>query len=121
LFTGIALLISCLGLFGLAAFSAEQRSKEIGVRKVLGASIAGVVRLLSLDFLRLVGIALVISIPVSWWAMHQWLQGFAYQVPIRWWMFALSGASALVIAFLTISLQTAKAARTNPVKTLRSE
>lgn len=120
-FTSLAILISCLGLFGLAAFSAEQRSKEIGVRKVLGARVASIVRLLSADFLKLVAVALLISVPVSWWAMHKWLQGFAYQVPIRWWMFGLSGAMAIVIAFLTVSFHTIRAANANPVRSLRSE
>lgn len=120
-FTGMAILISCLGLFGLAAFSAEQRSKEIGVRKVLGASVTGIVRLLSIDFLKLVGIALLISVPVSWWAMHKWLEGFAYRTPMYWWMFALSGALAILIAFFTVSFHTIRAARANPVRSLRSE
>jgi putative ABC transport system permease protein len=120
-FTSLAVLISCLGLFGLAAFSAEQRSKEIGVRKVLGASVTGIVRLLSTDFLKLVGVALLISVPVSWWAMHKWLEGFAYQVPIQWWMFALSGFLAIFIAFATVSFHTIRAANANPVRSLRSE
>jgi len=120
-FTGMAILISCLGLFGLAAFSAEQRSKEIGVRKVLGASVGGIVRLLSTDFLKLVGIALLISIPVSGWAMHKWLEGFAYRTPIQWWMFAIAGALAILIAFITVSFHTIRAARANPVRSLRSE
>ena len=120
-FTSLAILISCLGLFGLAAFSAEQRSKEIGVRKVLGAGVTGIVRLLSADFLKLVAVALLISIPVSWFAMHKWLQSFAYQVPIQWWMFALSGALAVLIAFLTVSFHTIRAANANPVRSLRSE
>jgi putative ABC transport system permease protein len=120
-FTGMAILISCLGLFGLAAFSAEQRSKEIGVRKVLGAGVPGIVRLLSADFLRLVLIALLISVPISWWAMHKWLEGFAYRTDIRWWMFALSGALAVLIAFLTVSFHTVRAASANPVRSLRSE
>jgi putative ABC transport system permease protein len=120
-FTSLAILISCLGLFGLAAFSAEQRSKEIGVRKVLGARVTAIVRLLSTDFLKLVAVALLISIPVSWWAMHKWLEGFAYKVPIRWWMFALSGALAILIAFLTVSFHTIRAANANPVRSLRSE
>ncbi|HWK08340.1 MAG TPA: ABC transporter permease [Puia sp.] len=120
-FTGMAILISCLGLFGLAAFSAEQRSKEIGVRKVLGASVSGIVQLLSADFLKLVGVALLISIPISWWAMHKWLQGFAYRVDLHWWMFALSGLLAIVIALLTVSFHTIKAATVNPVKSLRTE
>jgi putative ABC transport system permease protein len=120
-FTGMAIVISCLGLFGLAAFSAEQRSKEIGMRKVLGASVTGIVGLLSSDFLRLVGIALAISAPVSWWIMHQWLAGFAYRTPIRWWMFALSGLLAAGIAMVTVSWHTIRAARANPVRSLRSE
>jgi len=120
-FTAMAVLVSCLGLFGLAAFSAEQRSKEIGVRKVLGASVSGVVRLLSADFLKLVGIALLISVPVSWWAMNKWLAGFAYRVPMSWWMFGLSGLLAVLVAFLTVSFHTIRAASANPVRSLRSE
>jgi putative ABC transport system permease protein len=120
-FTGMAIVISCLGLFGLAAFSAEQRSKEIGMRKVLGASVTGIVGLLSADFLRLVGIALLISAPISWWVMHQWLAGFAYRTEIRWWMFGLSGLLAAGIAMVTVSWHTIRAARTNPVKSLRAE
>lgn len=120
-FTVMAIFISCLGLFGLAAFSAEQRSKEIGVRKVLGASVPGIVRLLSMDFLKLVGVALLISVPVSWWAMHRWLEGFAYRVEIAWWMFALSGMAAVVIAAFTVGFHTIRAAGVNPVRSLRSE
>lgn len=120
-FTGMAIVISCLGLFGLAAFSAEQRSKEIGVRKLLGASVTGIVGLLSSDFLRLVGIALLISAPISWWVMHQWLAGFAYRTPIRWWMFGLSGLLAAGIAMVTVSWHTIRAARVNPVRSLRTE
>jgi len=120
-FTVMAIFISCLGLFGLAAFSAEQRSKEIGVRKVLGAGVSGIVRLLSTDFLKLVGIALLISIPISGWVMHKWLQGFAYRTPIHWWMFALSGGLAIFIAFITVSFHTIRAANANPVRSLRSE
>ncbi|QJD97125.1 FtsX-like permease family protein [Mucilaginibacter robiniae] len=120
-FTIMAILISCLGLFGLAAFSAEQRNKEIGIRKVLGASIAGIVQLLSVDFLKLVLVALLIAIPVAWWCMSQWLQSFAYRTSISWWMFALSGLIAMVIALGTIGFQAVKAAVLNPVKSLRSE
>jgi putative ABC transport system permease protein len=120
-FTLMAIFISCLGLFGLAAFSAEQRNKEIGVRKVLGASVPGIVGLLSKDFLRLVVIAMIISIPVSWWAMDKWLQAFAYRVPLSWWMFVLSGMVALLIALFTVSFQAIKAAVANPVRSLRSE
>jgi putative ABC transport system permease protein len=120
-FTIMAILISCLGLFGLAAFSAEQRKKEIGVRKVLGASVSGVVGLLSKDFLKLVGIAILIATPVAWWAMNKWLQAFAYRVEIRWWMFALAGSIAVIIAMITVSFQAIRAAIANPVKSLRTE
>ena len=120
-FTLMAIAISCLGLFGLAAFSAEQRNKEVAVRKVLGATVGGLVGLLSKDFLKLVGLALVIAIPLSWWAMQKWLQGFAYRVPLSWWMFALAGVLAIGIALVTVSFQAIRAAVANPVKTLRSE
>ncbi|HWB25326.1 MAG TPA: ABC transporter permease [Chitinophagaceae bacterium] len=120
-FTLMAIFISCLGLFGLAAFSAEQRRKEISVRKVLGASVTGLTGLLSKDFLQLVGIAFVIAAPIAWWAMHTWLQGFAYKVTISWWMFAIAGAVSLFIALATVSYQAVKAAIANPVKSLRSE
>jgi putative ABC transport system permease protein len=120
-FTLMAILISCLGLFGLAAFSAEQRMKEIGVRKVLGATVPGIVQLLSKDFLKLVLIAIVIATPVSWWMMNKWLQAFSYRVPIVWWMFALAGMVAIIIAMVTVSFQTIKAAVANPIKSLRIE
>jgi putative ABC transport system permease protein len=120
-FTLMAIVISCLGLFGLAAFSAEQRSKEIGVRKVLGASVTGIVQLLSKDFVKLVLVALVIATPIAWWGMNKWLQAFEYRVPISWWMFALAGVLALVIALVTVSSQAIKAARMNPVKSLKAE
>ena len=120
-FTLMAILISCLGLFGLAAFSAEQRKKEIGVRKVLGASTAGLVQLLSKDFLKLVGISIIISTPIAWWAMNKWLQSFAYRINISWWMFILAAAIAIFIALVTVSFQAIKAAVANPVKSLRSE
>jgi putative ABC transport system permease protein len=120
-FAGMAILISCLGLFGLVAFSAEQRIKEIGVRKVLGASEAGIVRLLSADFVRLVAFAFVIAAPVAWWAMNRWLQGFAYRITIAWWMLALAGLFALVITLITVGFQALKAALANPVKSLRAD
>jgi len=120
-FTLMAIVISCLGLFGLAAFSAEQRSKEIGVRKVLGASVTGIVQLLSKDFVQLVLIALVIATPIAWWGMSKWLQAFEYRVTISWWMFALAGVLALVIALVTVSSQAIRAARMNPVKSLKAE
>ncbi|MEP7317859.1 MAG: ABC transporter permease [Panacibacter sp.] len=121
LFTMMAIFISCLGLFGLVAFSAEQRKKEIGVRKVLGASVTGIVQLLSKDFLKLVLISIVIATPVAWWAMSKWLQSFTFRVDISWWMFALAGIIAILIALLTVSLQAIKAAIVNPVKSLRTE
>jgi putative ABC transport system permease protein len=120
-FTVMAIVISCLGLFGLIAFSAEQRKKEIGVRKVLGASIAGIVQLLSKDFLKLVVLAIVMATPVAWWVMHKWLQAFAYRISISWWMFALAGFIAVIIALVTISFQAIRAAIANPVKSLRTE
>jgi len=120
-FTIMAILISCLGLFGLAAFSAEQRQKEIGIRKVLGASITSVVGLLSKEFVRLVGIAFILATPLSWWAMHKWLEAFAYKVPVTWWMFAIAGALSIVIALITVSFQAIKAALANPVKSLKTE
>ncbi|MCU0382198.1 MAG: ABC transporter permease, partial [Chitinophagaceae bacterium] len=120
-FTILTILISCLGLFGLATYMAEARIKEIGVRKVLGASVSGITALLSKDFLKLVGIALLIAIPVAWWAMHAWLEKFEYRVEIQWWYFALAGVSAILIALFTVSYQALKAGLSNPVKSLRSE
>ena len=120
-FAGVAILICCLGLFGLAAYTAEQRTKEIGVRKVLGASIINLVGLLSKDFLILVGLAILVAAPVAWWAMNTWLQGFAYRVDMAWWMIAVAGLLAVGIALLTVSFQSIKAALTDPVKSLRSE
>ena len=120
-FTIIAILISCLGLFGLVAFSAEQRKKEMGVRKVLGASVPGLVQLLSKDFLKLVAIAILIATPLAWWAMNKWLQDFAYKVSISWWMFGLAGLIAIMIALITVSFQAIKAALANPINSLRTE
>jgi len=120
-FTLIAILISCLGLFGLAAFSAEQRQKEIGIRKVLGSSVSGIVQLLSKDFLILVIISFIIATPIAWYGMSRWLQAFAYRIPLSWWMFALAGILAAVIAVITVSSQAIKAALMNPVKSLKSE
>ncbi|MGK9121106.1 ABC transporter permease [Olivibacter jilunii] len=120
-FAGIAILISCLGLFGLAAFTAERRQKEIGIRKVLGASVNGVIALLSKDFIRLVVIAIVIAVPIAWYVMDKWLQNFAYHIGITWWMFALAGLLAVAIALLAVGAQSVKAALMNPVKSLRSE
>jgi putative ABC transport system permease protein len=124
IFIAIAVLtifIACLGLFGLATYAAQQRIKEIGIRKVLGAGVTGIVVMLSKDFLKLVCIAALIAIPVSWWAMDKWLNDFAYRIPASWWVFALSGVVALVIALATVSFQAMKAAMRNPVKSLRTE
>ncbi len=120
-FAFLAIFISCLGLLGLAIFTAEQRTREIGIRKVLGASVTGIVSLLSKDFLRLVLVAIVIASPIAWYTMYSWLQGFAYRTPVSWWIFAVAGMSAILIAFLTVSFQAVKAAMANPVKSLRSE
>jgi putative ABC transport system permease protein len=113
--TLLSVIIACLGLFGLAAFTAEQRTKEIGIRKVLGATVSGVTVLLSKDFAKLVMIAYVIACPIAWYAMQKWLQGFAYRIDMGWWVFALAGGLALVIALLTVSTQAIKAALANPV------
>jgi predicted permease len=121
LFAALAILISCLGLFGLAAYTAERRTKEIGVRKVLGASVANITSLLSADFIKLVAIACVIAFPVAWLAMHRWLQNYQYRINIGWWIFIAAGLTALVIALLTISFTSIKAALANPVKNLRTE
>ncbi|GAB3809193.1 ABC transporter permease [Spirosoma humi] len=121
IFASLTVIISCLGLFGLAMFTTQQRTKEIGVRKVLGASVASVVALLSRDFLKLVLVAMVIASPLAWYAMNQWLQDFAYKIDIAWWVFALAGLLAVGIALLTVSFQSIKAALMNPVKSLRSE
>ncbi|HEX5153777.1 MAG TPA: ABC transporter permease [Parafilimonas sp.] len=121
IFTTIAVLISCLGLFGLATYSAAKRTKEIGVRKVLGASVPDIVALLSEDFIKLVIIAFVIAVPVAYWIMHHWLQDYAYRINISWWIFLLAGIFAIAIALATISFQAIKAAVANPVKSLRTE
>jgi putative ABC transport system permease protein len=120
-FAVLAIIIACLGLFALAAFMAEQRSKEIGIRKVLGASISNITTLLSMNFIKLVFIAIVIASPISWWAMTKWLQDFTYRIAISWWMFALAGAVAVIIALLTVSYQSIKAALMNPVNSLKAE
>jgi putative ABC transport system permease protein len=120
-FAVLAIIIACLGLFGLVTYAAEQRIKEIGIRKVLGASVQGIVQLLSKDFIRLVIIAFVIAAPVSWYFMNKWLEDFSYRVGMHWWIFVLAGSMALLIALVTISFQAIKAALANPVKNLRTE
>jgi putative ABC transport system permease protein len=117
----LAIIIACLGLFALSAFMAEQRSKEIGIRKVLGASVSGITTLLSLDFVKLVALAILIASPIAWWGMDKWLQGFAYSAPVHWWIFASAGLAAILIALITVSFQAIKAAIVNPVKSLRTE
>jgi ABC-type antimicrobial peptide transport system permease subunit len=119
--TSIAIFISCLGLFGLAVLTAFQRTKEIGIRKVLGSSVFGIVQLLSKEYLQLIIVAILIASPIAWWAMNKWLQDFAFRIPIRWWLFASAGMITLVIALLTVSFHALKAARANPVKSLRTE
>jgi putative ABC transport system permease protein len=121
LFAGLAVLVACLGLFGLTVFMAERRTKEIGIRKVLGASVAGITRLLAKDFLLLVLVAIVIASPIAWYFMQNWLTGFAYHIELTWWVFALAGLTALLIALLTVGIQSIRAALANPVKSLRSE
>lgn len=121
LFAGLTIFISCLGLFGLATYMAENRIKEIGVRKVLGASVASITSLLSKDFLKLVIISLVIASPVAWWAMNAWLKNYSYHIPVEWWVFVLAGLLSIAIALLTISYQAIKAAVANPSKSLRTE
>ena len=120
-FAVLAIFISCLGLLGLASYSTMQRTKEIGVRKVMGASVANIVNLLSKDFLKLVIISFVISAPIAWYFMHKWLLGFAYRINVSWWIFVAAGISALLIALLTVSFQAIKAAIANPVTSLRTE
>ncbi len=120
-FAFLAIFISSLGLLGLAMFTAEQRLKEIGIRKVLGASVGSLFALLSSEFLVLVVIAMLIATPVAWYGMNEWLRNFAYHTPIQWWVFAMAGGFIILIALATVSLQAIKAALVNPIKSLRSE
>ena len=120
-FAGIAVFIACLGLLGLSSFATEQRKKEIGIRKALGASIGGIVSLLSGDFLKLVLLANIIACPVAYYAMNRWLQGFAFHTGISWWVFAITGLLVLLIALITVSFLAVKAAKANPVRSLRTE
>jgi putative ABC transport system permease protein len=121
LFSILTILVACLGLFGLTAYITMKRTREIGIRKVLGATTGSVAGMLSKDFLKLVVIAILISVPVSWWMMNKWLEDFAYRINIPVWAFVLAGISALLIAMVTVSFQAIKAALANPVKSLRSE
>jgi putative ABC transport system permease protein len=120
-FSVLAIVIACLGLFGLAAHSIETRTKEIGIRKVLGATVPGIIALFSKDFVKLIGIGFVVAIPLTVYVVKDWLQNFAYQIEVQWWVFALSGLLVLVIALLTVSYQSIRAALANPIKSLRSE
>src|SRR5690606_6927374 len=121
IFAGIAIFISCLGLLGLSTYTVRQRVKEIGIRKVLGASVGSIVGLLSGGSLWLIFFSMILGIPVAWWAMNNWLGDFAYRIEIQWWMFALAGSAALLIALLTVSWQAIRAAAANPVDSLRDE
>ena len=120
-FALMAMVICGLGLYGLVAFTVGQRTKEIGIRKVLGASVASIVALLSKDFLALVLLAIALASPLAWYAMNQWLSDFAYKIAISWWLFGLAGFLAIALALLTVSFQSIKAALMNPVESLRSE
>jgi putative ABC transport system permease protein len=119
IFTGITIFVSCLGLFGLAAYAAEHRRKEIGIRKILGADVKGIVLLLTKGFIKLVVVSLLIASPVAWYFMNQWLQDFAYRIDISWWIFGVAGTMVILIALITISFQAIKAASANPIKNLR--
>jgi len=119
--SGLTILISCLGLFGLAIYTTNRRTKEIGVRKVLGASVAQIILLLSKEFIQLIALAFIISIPAAWWAMHRWLGNFAYRTSLDWWVFLLTGLPMMCLAMMVLTLKTARAASVNPVESLRSE
>ncbi|HEX5167779.1 MAG TPA: FtsX-like permease family protein, partial [Cyclobacteriaceae bacterium] len=119
--TGLSILISCLGLLGLVMYTAATRTKEIGIRKILGASVGAIVSLLSVQFIRLVMIAFILAAPLAWWAVDQWLHGFAYRTSMSWWVFAASGLMLIIAALITLAIQTVKTARANPVESLRVE
>ncbi|MEO6455866.1 MAG: ABC transporter permease [Ginsengibacter sp.] len=121
LFAAIAIVLACIGLFGLSSYAVQQRVKEIGIRKVLGASVSDIILILSGDFLKFTAIAVVIAFPIAWWVMTKWLQDFTYRINISWWIFILSGFSVIIVAFITVSFQAIKAAMANPVKSLRTE
>ena len=121
IFSTLAIFIACLGLFGLSSLTAIQRTKEIGVRKVLGASVSSILGLVSKDYIILMLFAIVLAVPVAWWIMAGWLEGFASRIPLAWWIFVIPALVVMAIAILTVSIHTLKAARTNPVKSLRYE
>ena len=114
----VAIFLACFGLYGLVDFTVRRRWKEIGIRKVLGASVAGITGLLTMDFLKLVAVAIVLATPVAWYLMEKWLSDFAYRIELQWWMFAVAGLAAAVVAVLTVGFQSMKAALVNPVKSL---
>ena len=120
-FTGIAIFISCLGLLGLVTYNTERRTKEIGIRKVLGASVQTIVGLLTKDFVILILISLLIASPIAWYFMDQWLDNFVYQIQLQWWVFVLAGITAVILAFVSVGWQAARAAVANPVQSLRNE
>jgi ABC-type antimicrobial peptide transport system permease subunit len=120
-YAGLAIFISCLGLYGLVSFLVVQKTKEVGIRKVLGASVSGIIQLLAKDFVKLVLVAAIIAIPIAWWGISKWLEDFAYRVHASWWVFAMAGVGAIAIALITISFQAVRAAIMNPVKNLRTE
>ena len=120
-FSALAIMISCLGLFGLAAYTAERRKKEIGIRKVLGASVASLTKLLSFEFLKLVALSCILAFPIVWWALHSWLQDYQYRIAIHWWVFLIAALTAILIAVCTVTYQAIKAAFINPIKSLRTE
>ena len=120
-FSILSIFIACLGLFGLATFNAQKRKKEIGIRKVMGASVSQITYALTIDFLKLVGIAILVALPIGWYAMHRWLEDFSYRIEINVWVLLLSGFLALLIAICTVGYQSIKASRANPVKSLRAE
>jgi putative ABC transport system permease protein len=121
IFSGLAIFIACIGLLGLAAYATQQRTREISIRKVLGASEGSIVTMLSKDFLKLVLLSSAIAFPIAWWGMNKWLQDFAYRINVGWWIFIVAGVAALLIALFTVSTQALKAAFTNPIKNLRTE
>jgi ABC-type antimicrobial peptide transport system permease subunit len=121
IFAAIAIFLSCLGLYGLASFMTVQRIKEVGIRKILGATSGSIVYLFSKEFVILITIAFAVAAPIAWYYMHQWLQAYAYRISISWWLLAAGGLAAILIALVTISFQAIKAAKANPVKSLRNE
>ena len=119
--TGLTIFISCLGLLGLVIYVTNQRTKEIGIRKVIGASVTNLIFLLSRDFLKLIALAILIAVPISWWGSHKWLENFAYKTTLSWWIFAAGGGALLLIALIILCIRTLRAALANPVAALRSE